>query len=226
MKKKVIILGITGLTGNLLAKALLEDENYEEIISFHRRKSGINHPKLTEYMVNMDQLEDENEHFKADVVFCCVGTTKAKTRDKDAYKAVDYGIPLQAARLCEQNNIPTIIVISAMGANPNSRIFYNRIKGEMERDLLKLNIPHTYLLEPALLAGNREEKRTGERVAIAIFKLLNPLLRGPLRKYQSIKPETLVKTMQKLAKNRYNANQIESDKIKEIANYAGNRTKI
>lgn len=224
MAHKAIILGITGLVGNLLAHKILEDPYYDELISFHRRKSGLTHPKLTEHVITMDELEHQFAHFQAEAVFCCVGTTRAKTENKEAYKAIDYGIPLQAARLCKRNNISRLIIISSLGAAAGSRIFYNRIKGEMERDILKIALPETYFFEPALLAGDRQEQRTGERLAITVFKYINPILRGPLRKYQSISPEIVAKSMLTVGKNGYTKTQIESDTIKQIANNAGNRT--
>ncbi|MEC8682948.1 MAG: NAD-dependent epimerase/dehydratase family protein, partial [Bacteroidota bacterium] len=96
MKKTALILGITGVTGRLLAKHLFDDERFEKVISFHRRKSGLQHPKLEEHIVDMFDLEKYQEAFNADVVFCCVGTTQSKTSDKETYKKIDYGIPLVA----------------------------------------------------------------------------------------------------------------------------------
>ena len=218
MGKTAILLGITGLIGNALAKDILEDSRYNKLISFHRRKSGIVHPKLEEHIVDLFELEKYAEQFKGDVVFCCIGTTQAKTDDKETYKKIDYGIPVSAAKLSAYNNIPKFIAISALGANPSSSVFYNKTKGEMERDVLKQNVNETYFLQPSLLAGDREEQRTLEKLAIRTFKVLNPLLIGPLKKYQSIKPEPIVATMQYLAFNTYSEIRIESDEIKKIAN--------
>jgi len=217
MGKKAIILGITGLTGTVLAKQLFEDDDYAEVISFHRRKSGLKHPKLTEHVVDLFKLEKEAARFQADVVFSCIGTTKAKTEDKKTYKAIDYGIPLQAAQLCKANGIATFIAISALGADADSRIFYNRTKGEMQRDILQLSIKNCYFMQPALLAGDREESRTAENFAIGIFKIINPLLLGPLRKYRSINPMKTAKTMRFVAKNGYIKPLIESNEIQQIA---------
>ena len=218
MGRTAILLGITGLIGNALAKNILEDSRYDKLISFHRRKSGIVHPKLEEHIVDLFELEKYAEQFKGDVVFCCIGTTQAKTDDKVTYKKIDYGIPVAAAKLSAYNNIPKFIAISALGANPSSSVFYNKTKGEMERDVLKQNVNETYFLQPSLLAGDREEQRTLEKLAIGAFKVLNPLLIGPLKKYQSIKPEPIVATMQYLAFNTYSEIRIESDEIKKIAN--------
>ncbi|WP_028377008.1 NAD-dependent epimerase/dehydratase family protein [Leeuwenhoekiella sp. MAR_2009_132] len=218
MGKTALILGITGLVGEALAKSILAHAKYDKLISFHRRKSGIAHPKLEEHVVDLFELQNHSDSFKADVVFCCIGTTQAKTSDKEEYKKIDYGIPLAAAKLCSINNIPKLIVISALGADPKSSVFYNKTKGEMERDVLKQNVKETYFLQPSLLAGNREEQRTVEKLAIGAFKLFNLFLVGPLKKYQSIKPEAIVQTMQYLAFNTYSEKRIESDEIKKIAN--------
>ena len=217
MKKTAIILGITGVTGSLLAKHLFDDERFEKVISFHRRQSGLQHPKLEEHVIDMFELEKQQEGFKADVVFCCVGTTQSKTSDRETYKKIDYGIPLAAAKLCVTNDIKHLIVISAMGADPGSRVFYNKVKGEMERDVLAIKPNDTYFLEPALLAADREEKRTAEKIGIAVFKVLNPFLIGPLKKFRSIKPEALVKTMLYLTFNTYEDARIPSDEIQKLA---------
>ena len=217
MKKTAIILGITGVTGSLLAKHLFDDERFEKVISFHRRQSGLQHPKLEEHVIDMFELEKHQEAFKADVVFCCVGTTQSKTSDRETYKKIDYGIPLAAAKLCVTNDIKRLIVISALGADPESRVFYNKVKGEMERDVLAEKPKNTYFLEPALLAADREEKRTAEKIGIAAFKVLNPFLIGPLKKFRSIKPEALVKTMLYLTFNTYEDARIPSDEIQKLA---------
>ncbi len=137
MKKSAIILGATGLTGNLLLKKLLKDPSFEKIKLFSRSSSEINSPKIEEHLIDMFQLESHSEAFTADVVFCCIGTTKAKTPDNETYKKIDYGIPVSAAKLAKKNSIKTFIVISAMGADADSSIFYNKTKGEMQRDVLK-----------------------------------------------------------------------------------------
>ncbi|EAQ48156.1 NAD(P)H-binding protein [Leeuwenhoekiella blandensis] len=217
MKKTAIILGITGVTGSLLAKHLFDDERFEKVISFHRRPSGLQHPKLEEHVIDMFELEKHQEAFKADVVFCCVGTTQSKTSDRETYKKIDYGIPLAAAKLCVTNDIKRLIVISALGADPESRVFYNKVKGEMERDVLAKKPKNTYFLEPALLAADREEKRVAEKIGIAAFKVLNPFLIGPLKKFRSIKPKALVKTILYLTFKTYEEARVPSDEIQKLA---------
>ncbi len=105
----------------------------------------------------MFQLEKEQQNFKADEVYVCIGTTKSKTPDKEKYKKIDKGIPVAAAKLSKQNNINTYVVISALGANSNSSVFYNKVKGEMQEEVLAQNIQNTYIFQPSLISGDREE---------------------------------------------------------------------
>ena len=213
MKKTAIILGATGLTGSILLNKLLKDDSFEKIKLFSRSSAEKNSPKIEEHLIDMFQLEDHSEAFKADVVFCCIGTTKAKTPDKETYKKIDYGIPVAAAKLAKKNGIKTFIVISAMGANANSSIFYNKTKGEMQRDVVKQNIEKTYVLEPSLIVGDRNENRFGENVAIFFMKTFGFLIP---KKYKMIKAETIAEAMRVLAKEGYSENIISSEKIKEI----------
>lgn len=217
MAKTAIVLGATGLTGNILLKMLLEDDRYAGVIVFGRNSCNIKHPKLEEYIVDLFQLEHYSQKFKGNEVFCCIGTTKSKTSNKEVYAKIDYGIPVAAAALCQKNGIPTFVVISALGAKKKSKIFYNRIKGQMEVAVLSLGIPNTYILQPALITGERAEFRLGEHILKLLMKLIKPLLRfGELDRYKPIHPETIAKCMIWLANNEYQLERIKSNKIQEI----------
>jgi len=216
MSKTAIILGATGLTGSILLKMLIEDTRYHKIKLFSRKSCGITHPKIEEHLIDMLQLRDQAEKFTADEVFCCIGTTNAKTPNKELYHQIDYGIPVSAARLCKTNTINTLIIVSALGADSESRIFYNRTKGEMEKAVLEFDISKTHILQPSLIAGKRNEKRFGEYFFKIVMKIMNPLFLGPLKKYRSIHPETIVSAMIWLANHEFNEQKIVSDKIKDF----------
>lgn len=218
MKKNAIILGATGLTGSHLLELLLEDSDYEQIKVFTRKKLKISHPKIEEHVIDLLKLSDYANEFKADVMFCCIGTTKTKTPNKSLYQAIDYGIPVEAAKLCKQNDIHSFIVISALGANSNSKVFYNRLKGEMERDVLALKIEHTYLLQPSLIVGNRKEKRTGEDFFKQIMKVFGFLIPD---RYKMIQAKTIAKAMLQLARKPIKKQIIPSEEIKIIAKQYG-----
>lgn len=217
MKKKAIILGATGLTGSHLLDLLLQDPSYDTIKVFTRKKLGIIHSKIEEHVIDLLKLNDYAAQFTADVVFCCIGTTKAKTPNKELYRAIDYAIPVQAAKLSKQNSINSFIAISALGANPQSNIFYNRTKGEMERDILAQEIENTQLLQPSLIVGNRDEKRTGEDLSKQFMKLFGFLI--PPR-YKMVEAESVAQTMLYLADNPAKGAIVPSEKIEKIARKA------
>lgn len=214
MKKKAIILGATGLTGSHLLDLLLKDTDYDAVKVFTRKKLSVTHPKLEEHIIDLLKLSDYATEFTADVVFCCVGTTKAKTPDKALYRAIDYGIPVEAAKLAKQNNIDHFIVISALGAKAESKVLYSKLKGEMERDVLAQQIKHTHLLQPSLIVGNRNEKRTGEDLSKQFMKLFGFLI--PAR-YKMIEAKTIAQAMMQIARKPTKQQVISSDEIKQIA---------
>ncbi|MFD2551410.1 NAD(P)H-binding protein [Bizionia sediminis] len=218
MGKTAIILGATGLTGGLLLQQLLADSRYSKIKLFSRRSCGISNPKIEEHLVDLFNLKTHREQFTAHVVFCCIGTTKAKTPNKETYLKIDYGIPVAAAEIAKENGIKTFIVISALGADIHSKVFYSRTKGRMEAAVLAEQITHTYILQPSLICGKRKEKRLGEDFGKIVMRFLNPFLIGALAKYKSIKPETIAACMVILDNNQYPANRIVSDDIKHIVN--------
>lgn len=215
MKKEAIILGATGLTGSHLLQLLMEDDQYKRIKVFTRRSLSLSHPKIEEHVIDLLNLSDYAQYFQADVVFCCIGTTKAKTPDKEDYRAIDYGIPVDAAKLCRQNNISQFIVISALGANADSKILYNKLKGEMERDVMAQQIEQTYLLRPSLIVGNRKEKRWGEDLSKQVMKLLGFLIPAH---YKMIEAKTLARGMIQLSHQAIDETTIPSEKIKLLAN--------
>ncbi|WP_224491235.1 NAD(P)H-binding protein [Robertkochia flava] len=217
MSKKAIILGATGLSGGHLLEQLLHDARYGEVVVFGRNSTSREHPKLREFHADLLKLEEQEARFFADEVYCCIGTTKAKTPDKDTYRKIDLGIPLQAAKLCSKNGINTLTVISAMGAKAGSPVFYNRIKGEMEEKVLEVGVPRTYMVQPSLIGGERDENRPAEWFFKQLFKGLNYLMVGPLKKYRSIQPEEIAKAMIWLSNEELPPGRYENDRLIEFA---------
>lgn len=220
MNKTAIILGATGLTGGLLLQLLIKDDSYSKIKLFSRKSIGFSNPKIEEHLIYLFALPDYKSEFTGDVVFCCVGSTQAKTPDNDIYKKVDYGIPVNAAKLCKVNHIPTFVVVSALGADTNSRFFYNRTKGEMERDVLAENIENTFIFQPSLIDGARDEKRPFELLWKKTMRVFNALLLGPLKKYRLIEAMTIAKAMLIIADNGFTDTRIESETIKKVVKNA------
>jgi uncharacterized protein YbjT (DUF2867 family) len=218
MSKTAILLGATGFIGSLLLERLIADDSYVKIKLFSRSSAHTTSTKVEEHLLDLVDLEATTDLFFGDEIFCCIGTTAAKTKDKSKYTAIDYGIPVTAAKLAKQNNINTFIVLSSMGADVSSSVFYSKTKGEMERDVLAQKIPQTFILRPSLIGGRRAEFRLGEKIGKVFMTALNPFLIGSYEKYKIIHPETIVNCMSVLAKNLQNESIISSDKIVTIAN--------
>ena len=215
MPKTAIILGATGLVGGKLLQMLLKDEHNTKLKLFSRSSCEVAHPKIEEHLGDLFKLQQFADHFAGDVVFCCIGTTKSKTPDKETYREIDYGIPVAASKLAKRNNINTFEVISVMGADVRSSTFYTKIKGEMEQDVLDVAIANTYIFRPSLIGGRRNEKRFGEGMAQVFMGIFNFLIP---KQYQIIEPETIARAMIKVVETGYEKQQILSDEIKEIAN--------
>ena len=218
MKKTAIILGATGLTGSNILHKLIEDKNYETIKLFSRSKIDGLPKKVTQFIGDILDLAKFKADFTADEVYCCIGTTAKKTPDKSLYKKIDYGIPVTAAKLSKENNIATFLVVSAMGANTKSTVFYNKTKGEMERDVLKQNIKNTFILRPSLIGGERKESRLLEKIGLLVIKVIQPLFIGKLKEYKIIDAKDIAQAMINVANTKNNAEVIiTSNDIKKLS---------
>lgn len=195
MGKTALLVGATGLVGGLVLEQLLHDAYYESVIVLTRKTLGKNHPKLKEVSVNFDQLQNNTNDIKADAVFCCLGTTIKTAGSQEAFKKVDYTYPLRVAEIAKQNGTPKYLLITALGASKTSMIFYNRVKGEVEEAIGKLNFDAFHILQPSLIIGERKETRTGEGIAQKLAPVYDTLMFGPLSKYKSIKAEQIAKAM-------------------------------
>ena len=217
MAKTAIIIGATGLTGGILTKLLLKDSRYAKVRLISRSSCGLQDPKLEEYLVDMFALKEHAHLFSGDELFCCIGTTKAKTPNETIYRKIDFDIPVTAAELCKASGVKTFAVISSLGANPKSSIFYSRLNGEMEAAFTALQLDKTIIIRPSLISGKRREYRTGEQLGKAVMKLINPILMGPLKVYRSIAPETIAKAMIWLANNPINKQVFLSNELQELS---------
>jgi uncharacterized protein YbjT (DUF2867 family) len=217
MSKTAIILGATGLTGGLLTELLIKDETFSKIKLISRRATGFEHPKVEDIICDVLALETIKSQFTGDVVFCCIGTTKAKTPDRDLYYKIDHGIPTAAARLAKENNIPTFMVVSSVGTSTKSPFFYVRTKGEMERDVLEIGVQNTYIMKPAFINGRPDEDRKGEKGLKTIMAVSDFLMVGPLKKYRSVMASDIAKAMAYLATSPVNHNDIKNQEIKTLS---------
>jgi len=195
MQKNVLLIGASGLIGSELVQLLLRDDKIKSVKVFVRKTLAITDQKLREILVDFEHLEDFKHEFQGDALFCCIGTTRKKTPDLAAYKAIDYGIVLTAATLARSNQVPQIHLVSAIGAAVSSKIFYNRLKGEIEKDLLQLDFPTTLIYQPAMLIGKRSESRPAEFIAQKLMPFFDVFLLGKTRKYHSIEAKKVAESM-------------------------------
>jgi len=198
MQKSVVILGATGLVGSALVEELIQDPQVSEIRILTRRPLAFKHPKLQIFetdLSNPDQLAFED----VAALYCCIGTTRKKTPDQKQYTAIGHGITIAAAKAAKSKGVSEVHLISAIGADVKSKIFYSRLKGEIERDLIGLNFDRTLIYQPSILIGPRSEKRFGEKIAQVLSPAFDLFLIGKLQKYHSISAKELAFAMHRLS---------------------------
>lgn len=200
MSNIALIAGSTGLVGGHCLNLLLDDEFFDEVKVLTRRPLGLIKHKLSEIVVDFDQLEDFRLQMEATHVFCALGTTIKKAGSQEAFRKVDYDYPLRLAQIVKSLGCRSFSVVTALGSNPNSPIFYNRVKGELESSLEKLGFESLQILQPSLLMGERNEDRFGEKLAQHFFGATKSLWKGPIKKYAGIEGKQVAKAMVHFAK--------------------------
>ena len=172
--RTVLLLGATGLVGSHLLKGLLADDTCGKVMTLTRSpvNGDFESGKLDAHIVDFEQPADWRERAVADQVICALGTTIRKAGSRQAFRRVDFDYPLIVAQAARNLGCRHFLLVSAMGANPNSRIFYNRVKGELEAALLTLEFDSLSIFRPSLLLGERSEFRMGEAVGQALGRWL------------------------------------------------------
>ncbi|WP_413557969.1 NAD(P)H-binding protein [Bdellovibrio sp. HCB209] len=214
----ICMTGATGLVGNELLLLLANIDHVDRVTVLSRKPLGRFPAKIENIVLDFDKLANYSGSLKAHTFVCCLGTTIKVAGSQEAFRKVDYDYVMEFAKIAEKAQAQKFMVISAMGANAESSVFYNRVKGEMERDLRKLSIPQIEVFRPSLLVGERKEHRTGEAFAIKLAPIMNALMIGPLKKYKAIAAKDVAKAMALAALN-FNAGQFiyESDEIQRMS---------
>jgi uncharacterized protein YbjT (DUF2867 family) len=215
--KTALLFGSSGLVGGHLLNQLIKDINYSKIKLFVRSVPENSDPKVEIIKTDFTNLQNHNEDIKGDDCFVCIGTTKKNSPDKDEYKRVELDIPKEIAKIAKSNLVNAFIFVSALYANPKSSGDYVRFKGLVEEELKELNFPKLGIMRPSFLIGNRKEKRVSETIGIFVFKLLSPLLLGPLKKMKPIHSETVARAMIAVIQNDIQQTIFESNEISEIS---------
>lgn len=218
MHQTAVVLGATGLTGSSLVTLLLHDNRFSKVKVLLRKPTLKQRPGLEPIIVDFDDQENLTAALQGDVVFCCIGTTIAKAGSQEKFREVDFNIPLRCAVIAHQNNIPQFVLMSSIGANINSRNFYQRTKGEIERAIEALGFPALLIFRPSVLLGRRQELRLGELIVALLIPVFYFFLQGSWRKYRPIKAVNVAKAMINAVINTPSGTHVyESDAIKELA---------
>jgi len=198
-KRRALLIGATGLTGGHLLPRLLADRRYDAIHVLSRRPLPVREDRLHSHVVDFDNLPPEHAAFRVDDVYCCLGTTIRQAGSQGRFRQVDYDYPMMTARAARAEGASTMVAISALGADPGSRNFYLRTKGELERDLERLAFRHLVLVRPSLLVGRRETKRLLEGAGMWLLPKIAFLMQGPLKPYRAIAAGVVATAMHHLA---------------------------
>lgn len=219
-QKHALIAGATGLVGNELLQQLIRGRQYHTISILSRHEVETTSKRVETIIVDYDALTDDQIP-EVDDVFCCLGTTMNKAGSKDAFRKVDYDYPLQVAEITRRKGAQQYLLVSAMGADKSSYIFYNRVKGEVEEAIAKLGFDAFHVFRPSMLLGERTETRLGEQIGQVVMQGVAPLMVGGLKKYQAIPAETVAEAMVHVARKELTGVYVfESDKIQELMKYA------
>jgi len=192
--KTASIIGVTGLTGGYLYELLKQDKDFDTIRLLVRRPMQKDDPRTEIKLVDFNDPESVMLAIDgSDIVFCAVGTTNKKVKgDKEAYRRVDFDIPVKAARYCKMTGCETFVLVSAVGANSKSGNFYLKLKGETETAVKEADLRSVHIMRPSLLLGERKESRLGEKFGKAVMQATSFLWPG---KYKPIHARDVAKAM-------------------------------
>ncbi len=205
--KKALLFGASGFVGSFLLRELLDDPAYGRVTIVVRKDPGLEHPKLRTLTGGPATLDSLRDGLEADEVFISIGTTKKKTPDLAEYYAIDHDYPVAAAKMAREQGAASVFLVSAMSADADSSVFYNRTKGETDRDVTALGFEHTHIFRPGVIMGERPENRPLEKALIAACTLLNPLLAGSLKRYRGMEAKDIARAI-------HNAAQRPAEKVR------------
>jgi uncharacterized protein YbjT (DUF2867 family) len=200
--KKAILFGASGFIGSYLLDELLGDAEYEKVTIVVRKDLQIRNPKLETIIGDYRSLSNLKGNIVADEIFITLGTTRKNTPDQREYYQIDHDYPVLAATIAKEKGAKSVFVVTAVGANANSGIFYVRTKGEIERDIIALDFEHTHIFRPSMLLGSRKEHRSSEKVFIKIWSAINRIFIGKLSRYRGIDGKDVARAMINAAKNQ------------------------
>lgn len=194
--KTALIAGYTGLVGRHLLDLLLASKNYNKIIALGRRELPIKDDRLVFQIADFDNISLDT---KIDDVFCCLGTTMKKAGSREKFRLVDFQYPLNLAIAAKNHGATTFVLVTANGANTKSAFFYNRVKGDVEEAIKRLNFEKYDIVRPSLLLGKRKESRLLEDVGQTLTRALGFIFVGPLKNVRGIESVKVARAMASVA---------------------------
>ena len=194
-QKVALLAGASGFVGNLVLDVLLESSDISRVFAVTRRPLGREHPRLANRIVQFDQIEAQLKGLTCHFALCCLGTTIRQAGSEQAFRKVDVDSVLAFARAAKAAQAQRFVVISSAGADPGSKNFYLRTKGEMEEAVVGLGFPSLDILQPSILLGWRGEVRPLELAASALMPLVNPFLTGKREPFRGIPARTVAAAM-------------------------------
>jgi uncharacterized protein YbjT (DUF2867 family) len=215
-KKTALLFGATGLTGSLLLNRLTGDQRYDKIKVFTRSDLDCKSDRVEVITTRLEDIEKFSAKVTGDHLFCCLGTTIKKAGSRGNFRRVDLEFPVRIAEIASKNRVPSFLVVSSIGADPDSPGFYLRTKGEMERAVSGYEFTSLVILRPSMLLGERKEFRFLEEAGKVFMKIAGFMFRGKLRKYRAIEADTVAAAMVKLANSQTGKVIMESDEIELI----------
>jgi uncharacterized protein YbjT (DUF2867 family) len=219
---RALLFGATGLIGGHCLDALLRSPRYERIVTVGRREIERRGIKHVHRVLDFERLDPFDSLERADDVFCCLGTTIDKAGSRAEFRKVDFDDVVRAGKFAKKAGAAQFLVVSALGANPESTLFYTRIKGETEAALRALGLPALHVFRPSVLFGRRDEFRLGERLAKLPLRAVGPLMLGPLRRFRAIDANVVARVMLCVAAREQSGMHIyESERIVELSRELG-----
>jgi uncharacterized protein YbjT (DUF2867 family) len=215
--RTALVAGGSGLVGGHLLQQLVDDPDYDRVTAFVRRELPRTHKKLVQRVVDFDRLADVGDFPRVHDVFCCLGTTIKQAGSQDAFRKVDLTYVVELARMAVRHRASQFLLVTALGADPGSRVFYNRVKGEVEDAVRRLQFDGIQIFRPSLLLGARTQSRPAERIAVVLSPLVGWMLLGPLARYRPIRAATVARAMIRIAREApRGAHVYESDVIRRL----------
>jgi len=199
MKKlKALVIGATGATGRELVNSLINDEDFNQVSIFVRKAPDLEHEKLKIHIIDFNEIIKHKELIKGDILFSALGTTKKEAWGKQRQYIIDYTYQYEFAKIAAENGVDQLSLVSSIGANPKSFMFYPKMKGELESDVKKLKFKKIDIFQPPILIRQPEVIRKAEKKAISIIQKLNKL--GILKSQQPLMVSNLAERMVKTVK--------------------------